>query len=44
MLERTTESWYKSDLETINDQNNIQYFWFKKRNSEIETKRNWQVI
>ena len=30
-------------LET-NDPNNSQYFWINKRDLEIETKRNWQVI
>ena len=35
---------YKCDLETINDPNNSQYFWINRRDLEIETKRNWQVI
>ena len=29
---------------TINDPNNSQYFWINRRDLEIETKRNWQVI
>ena len=28
----------------INHPNNSQYFWINKRELEIETKRNWQVI
>ena len=44
MLEITNESSYKCDLETINDPNNSQYFWINRRDLEIETKRNWQVI
>ena len=27
-----------------NDPNNSQYFWINRRDFEIETKRNWQVI
>ena len=27
-----------------NDPNNSQYFWINRRDLEIETKRNWQVI
>ena len=34
----------KCDLETINDPNNSQHFWINRRDLEIETKRNWQVI
>ena len=44
MLEITIDNCYKCDLETINDPNNIQYFWINRRDLEIETKRNWQVI
>ena len=44
MLEITIDNCYKCDLETINDLNNSQYFWVNRRDSEIETKRNWQVI
>ena len=46
MLEITieTHNYYKCDLETINDPNNSQYFWINRRDLEIETKCNWQVI
>ena len=44
ILEITIENCYKCDLETINDPNNSQYFWINRRDFEIETKRNWQVI
>ena len=44
MLEITIDNCYKCDLETINDPNNSQYFWINRRDLEIETKRNWQVI
>ena len=44
MLEITTDNCYKCDLETIIDPNNNQYFWINRRDLEIETKRNWQVI
>ena len=44
MLEITIDNYYKSDLETIYDPNNRQYFWINKRDLEIETKSNWQVI
>ena len=27
-----------------NDPNNSQYFWINRRDLEIETKHNWQVI
>ena len=43
MLEITIDN-CKCDLETINDPNNSQYFWINRRDLEIETKRNWQVI
>ena len=44
MLEIAIDNCYKCDLETINDPNNSQYFWINRRDLEIETKRNWQVI
>ena len=44
MLEITIDNCYKYDWETINDANNSQYFWINRRDLEIETKRNWQVI
>ena len=44
MLEITIDNCYKCDLETINDPNNNQYFWINRRDLEIETKRDWQVI
>ena len=44
MLEITIDSCYKCDLETTNDPNNSQYFWIDRRDFEIETKCNWQVI
>ena len=44
MLEITIDNCYKCDLETINDPYNGQYFWINRRDLEIETKRNWQVI
>ena len=44
MLEITIGNCYECDLETINDTNNSQYFWINRRDLEIETKRNWQVI
>ena len=44
MLEITIDNCYKCDLETINDPNNSQYFWVNRRDLEIESKRNWQVI
>ena len=44
MLEITIENCYKCDSETIIDPNNSQYFRINRRDSEIETKRNWQVI
>ena len=44
MLERAIDKCYKCDLETIKNPNNSQYFWVNRRNSEIKTKRNWQVI
>ena len=44
MLEIKIDNCYKCDLETINDPNNSQYFWINRRDLEIETKRNQQVI
>ena len=44
MLEITIDNSYKCDLETINNPNNSQYFWINRRNLEIETKHNWQVV
>ena len=42
MLEITIDRSY--DLETFNDPNNSQYFWINRRDLEIETKCNSQVI
>ena len=44
MLKITIDNCHKCDLETIIDPNNSQYFWINRRDLEIETKRNWQVI
>ena len=44
MLEITIDNCHKCGLETINDQNNNQYFWINRRDLEIESKRNWQAI
>ena len=44
MLEITIDNCHKCDLETIIDPNNSQYLWINRRDLEIETKRNWQVI
>ena len=44
MLEITTGNCHKCDIETINDPNNSQYFWINKRDLEIETTRNWQIV
>ena len=44
MLEITIDKSHKCDLQTINDQNNNQYFWSNRRDLEIESKRNWQSI
>ena len=44
MLEITIENCHKCDLETINDQNNNQYFSINRRDLEIESKRKWQAI
>ena len=44
MLEITIDNCHKYDIETSNDPNNSQYFWVNRRDLEIESKRNWQVI
>ena len=44
MLEITIDNCHKCDIETINDPNNSQYFWINKRDLEIETTRNWQIV
>ena len=44
MLEITIDNCYKCDLETIIDPNDSQYFWINRRDLEIESKCNWQVI
>ena len=44
MSEITIDNCYKCDLETTNDPDNSQCFWINRRDLEIETKRNWQVI
>ena len=44
MLKITIDNWQKCNLETIIDPNNSQYFWINRRDLEIETKSNWQVI
>ena len=44
MLEITPDNCYKCHLETIINLNNSQYFWINRRDLEIETKLNWQVI
>ena len=44
MFEITIDNYHKCDLETIIDPNNRQDFWINRRDLEIETKRNWQVI
>ena len=44
MLEIAIDNCHKCDIETINDPNNTQYFWINRRDLEIETKCNWQVI
>ena len=41
MLEITIDNSYKCVLETIDDPNNSQHFWIKRRYLETETKRNW---
>ena len=44
MLQITINNCYKCDLETINNPNNSQYFWINRRDLEIKTERNQQVI
>ena len=44
MLKIKIDTCYKYDLDTINDPNNSQYFWINRRDLEIDTKGNWQVI
>ena len=44
MLEITIDNCHKCDLETIVETNNSQYFWISRRDLEIESKCNWQVI
>ena len=44
MLEITIDNCYKCDKETNNDPSNSQYLWINRRDLEIETKHNWQVI
>ena len=44
MLEITIDNCYKCDLETIIDPNNSLFFWINRRDSEIESERNWQAI
>ena len=43
MLEITIDNCQKCDLEGIIDSNG-QYFWINRRDLEIESKHNWQVI
>ena len=44
MLEITIDNCNKWDLEAVIDPNNSQYFWINRRDLDIETKGNWQVI
>ena len=44
MLEITIDNCYKYDLKRINDPDSSQYFGINRRDLEIETKGNWQVI
>ena len=44
IFEITIDNCQKCDLETIIGPNNSQYFWVNRRDLEIESKRNWQVI
>ena len=44
MLEIAIDNCHKCDLETIIDPNNSQDFWINRRDLELETKRNWQII
>ena len=44
MLKITIDNCYKCNLETIIDPNNSQYFWINRRDSEIQSKRSWQLF
>ena len=44
MLEITIDNCHKCNIETINDPDDNQDFWINRKDSEIETKRNWQAI
>ena len=44
MLEITIENCHKCDLETIINPNNSQCFSINRRDLEIESKCNWQII
>ena len=44
MSEIRIDKCQKCDLETIIDPNNSQYYWVNRRDLEIGSKRNWQVI
>ena len=44
MLEITIDNCHKCDIEAINNSNKSQQFWINRRDLEIESKRNWQVI
>ena len=44
MLEIAIDNCRKCDLQTVIDPKNSQYFWINRRDSEIESKRNWQVF
>ena len=44
MLDIAIDNCNKCDIETINDPDNSQYFWINRRDLEVETKRNWQII
>ena len=41
MLEIAIDNCQKCDLETVIDPKNSQYFLIKRRDLEIESKRNW---
>ena len=44
MLEVTIDNCHKCDIETSNDPSNSQYLWVNRRDLEIESKRNWQIV
>ena len=44
MLEITIQNCHKCDLETVIELTNSQFFWINRRDLEIESKHNWQVI